>query len=92
MYGFDGNAGPVTCNDGRPSVAAIAYFNRMHLRLTQLGPDASPTDAESAVCADRQAGRTTNQIEQSAFKLVAAEMNWHFPLDAEGIVGANCPP
>jgi len=58
----------------------------------QLGPDASPIDAENAVCADRKAGHTTNPIEQSAFKLIAAEMNWHFPLDAEAIVGTNCPP
>lgn len=92
-FGADGNVGPVTCPDGRPNQAAVSYFSGLHLKVLNLGADASPGDVEFAICQDMAAGGTTFPIEASAVELATAEQDWHFGINpAQDISGitADC--
>lgn len=80
-YGADGNAGPVTCPDGRPNILAVRYFSPMHFKVLSLGADAGPGDVEYAICQDMTEGHSTLPIEASVVKLATAEQNWHFGID-----------
>lgn len=55
-YGADGKAGPATCPDGRPNMAAVKYDAAMNSQVLTLGANASLGQVETAICADR-AGR-----------------------------------
>jgi hypothetical protein len=92
-YGVDGTAGPLRCPDGRPNLAADRWYRRDHLRVLELGPDASPTTVINAICADFSAGpptRTSNPIEGDAASLAQAEEQWHFPVTfADGVSDAS---
>jgi hypothetical protein len=76
----DGNAGPVLCPDGRPSQAAETYFRALvpALAVLRVGADANVNDVETAMCADKTFAHTTNPIEESAYRLAAAEQGWGF--------------
>jgi hypothetical protein len=92
-FGADGNAGPVTCPDGRPNLAAVSYFGGLRLKVLSLGADAGPGDVEFAICQDMAAGQTTFPIEASAVQLATAEQDWHFGINlAQDISGvtADC--
>ena len=91
-FGADGNAGPVTCPDGRPNTAAVSYLTPMRLDVLRLGPDASPNDVEIAICRDVATGRTTFPIEASAVELATAEQNWHFGISLTDIptIASDC--
>jgi hypothetical protein len=90
-FGADGNAGPVTCPDGRPNLAAERYYRPLGLAVLNLGAIASPQDVESAICADLTTKPTTNPIEESAYQLALAEQNWHFGADPSSVILAGCP-
>jgi hypothetical protein len=80
-YGEDGTAGPVLCPDGRPNLAADRWYRKYHLRVLELGPDASPAAVINAICADFSAGpptHTSNPIESDAASLAQTEEQWHF--------------
>ncbi len=86
-FGADGNAGPVTCPDGRPNLAAVRYFGQLYLKVLSLGANASPSDVEFAICKDLATG-STFPIEGSAVQLATAEQNWHFGINpAQDIPG-----
>jgi len=92
IFGADGAAGPVTCPDGRPNIAADRYYRHLHLRVLDLGSSASPGQVFTAICADQAAGNTTFVIERDAVELAEAEQDWHFgvnPVDEIGPV--MCP-
>lgn len=76
----DGNAVPVLCPDGRPSLAADRYFRSLEpaLAVLHLAPDANLDDVETAMCADKTFAHTTNPAEDSAYRLMAAEQGWTF--------------
>ena len=76
----DGNAGPVLCPDGRPSSSADTYFRSLEpaLAVLHLAPDATLDDVETAMCADKTFAHMTNPIEESAYRLMAAEQGWRF--------------
>jgi hypothetical protein len=80
-FGADGNAGPVTCPDGRPNLAAVSYFAKLHLKVLSLGAGASPGAVENAICQDWSTGHTTFPIEASAVQLATAEQDWHFGIN-----------
>jgi len=67
-FGADGNAGPVTCPDGRPNLAEDRWLRPLHLKVLGLGPAANPNEVENAICHDFAAGRTTGPIESSAVR------------------------
>jgi len=92
-YGADGNVSPITCPDGRPNRAADKYLRgfKPSLRVLALGPSASPTDVEAAICTDLKRLNTTNPIEQSAYDLAQAEQNWHFGANPSAVILAGCP-
>lgn len=76
----DGNIGPVLCPDGRPSLAADAYLRSQvpALAVLRVAADANLEDVETAMCADKTFAHTTNPIEESAYRLMAAESGWRF--------------
>jgi hypothetical protein len=94
-YGVDGTAGPLLCPDGRPNLAADHWYRGYHLRVLELGPDASPGDVIDAICADfsNPHTRTSNPIESDAASLAQTEEQWHFPITfSDGISDASlCP-
>ena len=91
QYGADGTAGPVLCPDGRPNILADHFYRGYHLRVLELGPDASPTDVVNAICTDFAAGHTTNPIESDAAKLAQTEEQWHFAVTfADGVDSSLC--
>ncbi len=90
-YGADGNAGPVTCPDGRPNLAADQYYRAAHLKVLSLGPDATPGDVYKAICLGMS--HSTIPIETSAVELAQAEQGWHFGINpAADMIGtvASC--
>jgi hypothetical protein len=76
----DGNVAPVLCSDGRPSLAADSFFRSLlpAVAVLHLAPDANLTDVETAMCADKTFGHLTNPMEESAYRLMAAEQGWGF--------------
>jgi hypothetical protein len=76
----DGNVGPVLCPDGRPSLAADTFLRSLlpALAVLRLEPTANLTDVETAMCADKTFGHSTNSLEESAYRLKAAEEGWGF--------------
>ena len=80
-FGADGNAGPVTCPDGRPNLAAVNYFSQLRLKVLRLGPNANPNDVELAICQDIDTRDTTFPIEASAVSLATALQDWHFGIN-----------
>jgi hypothetical protein len=76
----DGNAGPVLCPDGRPSQTADAYYRSLlpALAVLRVGADANLDDVETAMCADKTFAHLTNPMEESAYRLAAAEQGWGF--------------
>jgi len=76
----DGNIGPVLCPDGRPSFAADTFFRSMEpaLAVLRVGADANLADVETAMCADKTFAHLTNPVEESAYRLAAAEQGWAF--------------
>ena len=76
----DGNVGPVLCPDGRPSLGADSYLRSLlpTLAVLRLEPNANLTDVETAMCADKTFAHTTDPLEESAYRLKAAEEGWGF--------------
>ncbi len=76
----DGNIGPVLCPDGRPSLAADSYLRSLlpAVAVLRLEPNANLDDVETAMCADKTFGHLTNPLEESAYRLMAAEQGWQF--------------
>lgn len=96
VFGADGAAGPVTCPDGRPNIAADHYYRQLHLQVLDLGPSASPAEVRTAICDDQDTQKTTFVIERDAVELAEAEQAWHFgvnPIDEiePGPCGATGP-
>lgn len=92
IFGADGAAGPVTCPDGRPNIAADRYYRHLHLRVLDLGPSASPGQVFTAICADQATGNTTFVIERDAVELAGAEQAWHFGVNPVDEIGPGmCP-
>ena len=92
-FAADGSAGPVTCPDGRPNLAADRYYRQLHLKVLNLGADASPGDVSVAICQDFATKNTDGGIEASAAELAQAEENWHFvisPVQNFDSVVQNC--
>jgi hypothetical protein len=68
-YGADGNAGPITCSNGDLNVLAWMYLAKGNPLVMALGPDATPSQVEEALCADVRT--STNVIETSAYRISA---------------------
>lgn len=56
VTGVDGSGAPITCRDGRPSLAADRYFRQWHFTVLSPGPDASLKHVEVAMCYDVRHG------------------------------------
>ena len=92
-FAADGTAGPVTCPDGRPNVAADRYYRQLHLEVLSLGANATPAQVNTAICYDlRLGGHSSFPIETEAVQLAEAEQAWHFTLNPVDNIGPGlCP-
>lgn len=52
--------------------------------MLALGPQASPSDVQAAICDDFASGETTIPIESDAVRLAEAEQGWRFGIDLAG--------
>ena len=79
--GADGNAGPLTCAEGKLNIVAWQYYAKDSPLVMSLGPDAIPDQVLRAMCSDVNAtapeGSTLVQ-EASAYQLAALYYGWRF--------------
>jgi hypothetical protein len=76
-YGADGTAGPLFCADGDPNPPVLAYYQRLHLLVLRLGPDATGGRVLQAMCTDVRR-RATYPIEDAAYDLAQRQEGWSF--------------
>jgi hypothetical protein len=76
-YGADGTAGPLFCANGDPNPPVLAYYQRLHLLVLRLGPDATGGRVLRAMCTDLQ-HRATYPIEDAAYDLARRAEGWSF--------------
>lgn len=86
----DGNFGPVACSDGKPSMQAVLYVNRLgwsrSSQLLNLGSAATSDDVIRATCYDYKHLTGTIPITQSLAELAAAEYSWQFGVGIADLV------
>lgn len=85
-YGADGSYGPLTCANGT-EVNVIAWNAAISSSpaVLALGPTASPSEVEAAICSDM--AHSTIPIEQGAYQLAALYNGWSFGYDpSQGLV------
>lgn len=86
----DGNFGPVACSDGKPSMQAALYVNRLgwsrSSQLLSLGSAATSDDVTRAICYDYKHLTGTIPITQSLAELAAAEYSWQFGVGIADLV------
>lgn len=94
VTGVDGSGAPITCRDGRPSLAADRYFRQWHFTVLSLGPDASLKQVEAAMCYDVKHGAADVPMAADAALLARAEQGWPYspnllgnPLQVCGLLG-----
>jgi hypothetical protein len=87
--GADGNAGPLTCANGKLNVLAWDYFAKDNPLVMSLGPDATPDQVLEAMCADLHTG-STDVIELSVYRLSALYYGWRFGIDPASEFPAGC--
>ena len=75
----DGNAGPISCANGDLNVLAWEHFASGNPLVMSLGPYATPTQVQAALCADMQA--STIPIETSTYNISALYYGWSFAID-----------
>jgi hypothetical protein len=77
QYGADGTAGPLFCGNGQPNPPVLAYYRTLHLRVLNLGPDATPAQVLHAMCSDVRQD-STYPIESAAYDLAQKINGWSF--------------
>jgi hypothetical protein len=78
LAGVDGTGGPITCRDGRPSLAADRYFRQWHFKVLSLGPHATLSEVEAAMCYDIKHGPGGVPMDADAAQLAGAEQAWPY--------------
>jgi hypothetical protein len=89
-FGADGNVGPITCPDGDLNVLAWQQMAASNPLVMSLGPYATPSQVEEALCADLRT--STIPIETSAYKISALYYSWSFGIDPSAVLlNGGCP-
>lgn len=88
-FAADGNASPLFCTDGGINVVAWNYFAGSYPQILSLGPNATPTQVQQAMCAAMAHG--TGPTVQSAGQLAERYYGWHFAVDpVTNFIPGNC--
>jgi hypothetical protein len=77
QYGTDGTAGPLFCSNGQPNPPVLDYYRTLHLRVLNLGPDATPAQVLQGMCSDLHHDSTL-PIESDAYDLAQKINGWSF--------------
>ncbi len=88
MYGADGSFGPLTCDAGEQlNVLAWNAAAALHPLIMSLGPDATPGQVNTALCADLP--HSTIPIETDTYHMAAMYYGWSFGYDpTRALVGS----
>lgn len=78
QIGADGNAGPISCSNGKLNQLAWQYLAKDNLNVMSLGYDALPDQVLRAMCSDVQSGGSTRVIEISAYNISVLYYGWQF--------------
>jgi hypothetical protein len=76
--GADGNAGPISCSNGKLNELAWQYLAKNNLNVMALGYDVLPDQVLRAMCSDVQSGGSTNVLEVSAYNISVLYYGWKF--------------
>jgi hypothetical protein len=91
LIGADGNAGPISCSNGKVNQLAWEYFAKLNLDVMALGSDALPDQVLRAMCSDVQSGGSTRVIEVSAYNISALYYGWKFGISpSQEFLAGNC--
>ena len=78
QIGADGNAGPVSCSNGKLNLLAWQFLAKDNLNVMALGYDALPDQVLRAMCSDVQSGGSTRVIEVTAYNISTLYYGWNF--------------
>jgi hypothetical protein len=78
QIGADGNAGPISCSNGKLNEIAWEYLAKDNLNVMSLGYDALPDQVLRAMCSDVQSGGSTPVLEISAYNISVLYYGWNF--------------
>jgi len=89
-FDADGNASPVLCQNGEINVIAWRYYAQGNSSVMSLGPNATPSQVFSALCAD--AYTSSYPIQDNVYILSAAYYGWNFAINpTSNLNGETCP-
>jgi hypothetical protein len=87
----DGNAGPISCSNGKLNQLAWQYLAKDNLNVMALGYDALPDQVLRAMCSDVQSGGSTRVIEVSAYNISVLYYGWNFGVSpSQEFLASNC--
>jgi hypothetical protein len=76
--GADGNAGPISCSNGKLNELAWQYLAHNNLNVMALGYNVLPDQVLRAMCSDVQSGGSTNVLEVNAYNISVLYYGWKF--------------
>jgi hypothetical protein len=89
-FGADGNVGPITCTNSDLNVLAWQQMAAGNPLVMTLGPYATPSQVEEALCADLR--NSTIPIATSAYRISALYYGWSFGIDPSSVlINGGCP-
>ena len=89
-FDADGNASPLLCQNGEINVIAWRYYAQGNSSVMSLGPNATPSQVFSALCAG--AYTSSYPIQDNVYILSAAYYGWNFSINpTTNLNGGTCP-
>jgi hypothetical protein len=83
LHAVDGTVGPVKCKDGGLNQLAWETFASGNPVTFGLGPNATPTQVQTALCVDLQGAGGTFPRTTVIYQLAQLYYGWQFPLPPE---------
>jgi hypothetical protein len=89
-FGADGSVGPISCPNGDLNVLAWQQIAAGNPLVMTLGPYATPSQVQEALCADMH--NSTGPIATSAYQISALYYGWKFGVDPSSVLlSGGCP-
>jgi hypothetical protein len=89
-FGADGDVGPISCPNGDLNVLAWQQMAAGNPVVMTLGPYATPSQVEEAVCTDMH--NSTGPIATSTYQISALYYGWSFGIDPTSVItSGGCP-
>lgn len=89
-FDADGNASPLLCQNGEINVIAWRYYAQEGAAVMSLGPNATPSQVFSALCA--AAYTSSYPIQDNVYILSATYYGWNFAINPiSNLNGETCP-